>query len=149
MALLSLPNELFCEIMALFPQKGIKNLRLVSKDPKAEAKLRITRIFLSPNRTNIDVFRNIVNSDEYKNSVEEIVWDDVRFKVFRDGPWQYVREEEKLVDGVWGPEPKFFEEFVEEAGISGTIANTKSSRQSLNPGKMSRPCGWVYFLFQP
>jgi len=53
-----------------------------------------------------------MNSEEYKKSVEEIVWDDARFRFFRDGPSAYVPEIELLVDGVWTGEPKFFEEFV-------------------------------------
>jgi hypothetical protein len=85
MKLLDFPNELLGSDFDFLTNKDIKQLRLVSKAVKAKTNLRFTRIFVSPDRTNIDVFRNIVNHDEFKKDVEEIVWDDARLIVHNGG----------------------------------------------------------------
>lgn len=82
MGLTELPNEFVARAAELLPAKDIKYLRLVSKAMKAKTKLNIKRIFLSPNRTSIDVFRSIVDHAEFAQGVREIIWDDARLEYY-------------------------------------------------------------------
>lgn len=43
--------------------------------------LRITRVFLSPNRTNIDIFSDIASS-VFRAQVREIIWDDAKLEFY-------------------------------------------------------------------
>jgi hypothetical protein len=76
MEFLGLNVDVLRIILEYLPQKDLKSLRLANKALKSYAQLTIPRLFLSPNRTNIEVFKNVVNHDDYKFHVQEIVWDD-------------------------------------------------------------------------
>lgn len=51
--------------------------------------LRLTRVFLSANSLNINVFRAVANHEEFRHSVTEIIWDDARLSTQPDleGDW--------------------------------------------------------------
>lgn len=80
MSILNLNVDVLLLIFDHLIQRDIKALRLASKALERHAKLKIRRLFLSPNRTNIEVFNNVVSHPAYKLQVQEIVWDDARLK---------------------------------------------------------------------
>jgi hypothetical protein len=81
--------------------------------------LRITRVFLSPNRTNIDAFRGIAASETFRTQVREIIWDDAKLKFYeREKLSKFdalrLREEFRLGGGDVIPQGKTFQHFVKE-----------------------------------
>jgi hypothetical protein len=74
-----LPNELIHYIWNLLTNGGIKNLRLANRRLKTCFRLRFDRVFISPSKRNIEVFRAIANHPEYRSHVSEIIWDDALF----------------------------------------------------------------------
>lgn len=78
--LLSLPNELLSFVTLDLPNRDIKNLRLTCRSLRARVHLRLDRVFLSANWTNIKVFRAIANHDVFRRQVVEIIWDDARLE---------------------------------------------------------------------
>jgi hypothetical protein len=82
MEFLGLNVDVLRIIFEYLPQKDLKSLRLVNKALKSYAKLAFPRLFLSPNRTNIEVFKDVVNHDAYKHHVQEIIWDDSHLEYY-------------------------------------------------------------------
>jgi hypothetical protein len=80
MTILDLNVDVLLLIFDCLIQRDIKALRLVCKAFESHAKLRFLRLFLSPSRTNIEVFHNVVSHHVFRLQVQEIVWDDARFK---------------------------------------------------------------------
>lgn len=78
MSLPTLPAELIASITDHLPNKDIKRLRLTCRALLLRAILRISRVFLSPNRTNIDVFLAIAQHEHYRERVKEVIWDDAQ-----------------------------------------------------------------------
>lgn len=76
--LLDLPSELIHWICEDLAKADIKRLRLVCNHLAERVDLRIERIYLSPNRANLETFDNIVNHPRWKHLVREIVWDDAQ-----------------------------------------------------------------------
>lgn len=75
---LRLPLELFELIWSGLPNRDIKNLRLTCTHLCRVAQLRLSRLFLSPNPRNVDVFRAVADHDEFRKNIFEIVYDDAR-----------------------------------------------------------------------
>lgn len=63
----------------------IKNLRLTSRRFKDDVKLRIDRVFISPNQADLDFIYAFSREHGFKDMVKEIVWDDARYYA----PWGY------------------------------------------------------------
>ncbi|KAI4672500.1 uncharacterized protein J4E78_001001 [Alternaria triticimaculans] len=71
-----LPSELLEIVCQHISKLDIKRLRLTSKHLAASVYLRIDRVYISPNRANLDYLHQIMAHPTYKNRVLEIVWDD-------------------------------------------------------------------------
>lgn len=88
--LLDLPAELLKIICQHLSGLAIKRLRLTSRDLAEKVELRIDRVYVSPNRANLDCLNNILDHPRYSMQVKEIVWDDAQldqvptFDMFRD-----------------------------------------------------------------
>ncbi|RAK77392.1 uncharacterized protein BO72DRAFT_428617 [Aspergillus fijiensis CBS 313.89] len=76
MPLLSLPPELFHQIISTLSNCDIKSLRLTCRRLCDVARLRLSRVFLSANPLNIRVFRTVAEHPLFRQQVTEIVWDD-------------------------------------------------------------------------
>jgi hypothetical protein len=76
--LLRLPVELLVFISSSLPNRDIKSLRLTCRRLFSCASLRLTRVFLSANPRDIEVFRAIANHETYRRQIVEIIWDDAR-----------------------------------------------------------------------
>ncbi|CAM1505512.1 Fc.00g111490.m01.CDS01 [Cosmosporella sp. VM-42] len=74
--ILHIPAEIATCICAHLPNNGIKNLRLTCSFFLATARLRLERVFLSPNPRNIEVFLAIADHETFRSQVVEIIWDD-------------------------------------------------------------------------
>ncbi|GAM43674.1 hypothetical protein TCE0_060r18676 [Talaromyces pinophilus] len=77
-ALICLPAELVGLIVSFLPNRDIKNLRLTCPTLGQMAQLRLSRVFLSANPLNIEVFRAIADHEEFRHNIVEIIWDDAR-----------------------------------------------------------------------
>ena len=82
MDLTSLPVDVLCLICDCLTQGDLKKVRLVNRALSRLVNLRFTRVFLSPNRTNLNALYGIVASEKFRSQVREIVWDDARLKLF-------------------------------------------------------------------
>lgn len=82
MELTSLPVDVLCLICDCLTQGDLKKVRLINRALSRLVNLRFTRVFLSPNRTNLNAFYGIVASEKFCSQVREIVWDDARLKFF-------------------------------------------------------------------
>jgi hypothetical protein len=76
--ILDLPTELLAIVCEQISGLEIKQLRLASKDLANKVDLRIDRVYISPNRANLEYLQNILNHPRYKGRVREIVWDDAQ-----------------------------------------------------------------------
>ncbi|KAG6979257.1 hypothetical protein FocnCong_v010249 [Fusarium oxysporum f. sp. conglutinans] len=74
------PSELVGAICSLLPNSDIKNLRLTSRYLNDKSRLRLNRLFISPNERNLDVLRAVANHPTFRLGVEEIIWDDATLK---------------------------------------------------------------------
>lgn len=82
--LLRLPAELVGSITAFLPNRDIKHLRLTCRRLCAVARLRLTRVFLSANPLNIEVFRAIADHPTFRTQIVEIIWDDARLEASQE-----------------------------------------------------------------
>lgn len=110
--ILDLPAELLDLVCAHISKPDIKHLRLASKQLANSVYLRIDRVYVSPNRANIDYLYQILSHPRYKYRVHEIVWDDTRLEEystlssFRDAILFDEREftrsiESRLEEAIW------------------------------------------------
>lgn len=76
--LLRFPSEILDVICHFLPNAVLKNLRLTSRAVSHAVRLRLTRVFLSPNPTNISVFLAVVAHPTLRQRVRCIVIDDAR-----------------------------------------------------------------------
>lgn len=76
--LFDLPAEVLEIICQSLSKMDIKRLRLSSRELAEMVELRIDRVFVSPNRANLDCLNNILNHDRHRLRVQEIVWDDAQ-----------------------------------------------------------------------
>ncbi|KAJ5547206.1 hypothetical protein N7494_004791 [Penicillium frequentans] len=79
----NLPVEVILLICADLPNSDIKSLRLTCTRISHIAQLRLTRVFLSADPTNIRVFRAIADHERYRKQIKEIVYDDARLTYWR------------------------------------------------------------------
>lgn len=84
MGLTHLPKELLDEIPPYLTGKDIKSLRLVCK-LFSDLSLCLSRVFISANPIDIEVFRSIADHEAYRRGVKEIIWDEARFGNPRSG----------------------------------------------------------------
>ncbi|CAM1502670.1 Fc.00g074460.m01.CDS01 [Cosmosporella sp. VM-42] len=89
--LVKLPPEILAATLSYLLNRDIKNLRLACKKFFSRARLRINRVFLSPNPRNIEVFRAIADHETWRKGIVEIIWDDA----WLGKPW-------KMDDGYGG-----------------------------------------------
>nr|WVH32662.1 F-box domain protein [Trichoderma asperellum] len=76
--LTELPIELLVDIANRLGNSDIKNLRLACKLLASTSTLRISRVFLSANPLNVEVFRAIADHETFRHGVIEIIYDDAR-----------------------------------------------------------------------
>ncbi|KAJ8119994.1 hypothetical protein O1611_g10480 [Lasiodiplodia mahajangana] len=71
-----IPVELVIKIASYLPNRDIKNLRLTCIFLRNTVTLRLSRVFLSANPRNVEVFRAVADHDLYREAVTELIWDD-------------------------------------------------------------------------
>jgi len=76
--IMDLPAELLEIVCEYMSKLDIKRLRLASKQLADSVYLRIDRVFISPNRANLDYLHTILAHPRYKGRVHEIVYDSTR-----------------------------------------------------------------------
>lgn len=81
MEALSLPVDILCLVFDHLTQRDLNKSRLVNRALHKLVSLRITRVFLSPNRTNIDTFSDIASS-AFRTQVREIIRDDAKLEFY-------------------------------------------------------------------
>ncbi|KAJ5778714.1 hypothetical protein N7520_001960 [Penicillium odoratum] len=74
----NLPVEVILLICADLSNANIKSFRLTCTRISRIAQLRLTRVFLSADPTNIRVFRAIADHEKYREQITEIIYDDAR-----------------------------------------------------------------------
>jgi hypothetical protein len=83
-SILDLPAELLAVICDELSRLDIKRLRLANKHLATNVDLRIISVYVSPNRTNLDCLRKILEHPRYKYQVFELVWDDAQLDEYPD-----------------------------------------------------------------
>ncbi|KAH7117452.1 hypothetical protein EDB81DRAFT_916269 [Dactylonectria macrodidyma] len=73
-----LPPETFEEILCQLPDSDIKSLRATCVHLHQLVPLRLSRVFLSPNPVNVDIFRAVADHEVFRKNIVEIVYDDAR-----------------------------------------------------------------------
>ncbi|KAK5800961.1 hypothetical protein VI817_003173 [Penicillium citrinum] len=76
---LSLPPEIISIIVSFLPNKVVKSLRLTCKSLSETSPFASSRVFLSANSLNIQVFRAVADHPKFRHEIKEIIWDDTRF----------------------------------------------------------------------
>ncbi|KAF9694341.1 hypothetical protein EKO04_007557 [Ascochyta lentis] len=76
--MLDLPAEILGAICQPLTKADIKRLRLTCRELAEKVELRIDRVYISPNRANLDNLNNILNHPRHCLQVQEIVWDDAQ-----------------------------------------------------------------------
>ncbi|KAJ8116434.1 hypothetical protein OPT61_g2135 [Boeremia exigua] len=71
-----LPSEILEIIYQTLSSMDIKRLRLTNRMLAETVELRIDRVFISPNRANLDCLSGVLNHPRYCLRVQEIIWDD-------------------------------------------------------------------------
>lgn len=74
--ILDLPTELLSIISSYLGGLDVKRLRLASKHFASNVDLNLDRVFISPNRTNLECLHQILQHPKYKKRIQEIIWDD-------------------------------------------------------------------------
>lgn len=80
-----LPLELYNLVLSNLSNRERKCLRLVCSSLRDKTPLRITRVFLSANERNVDVFRSIADHDMYRAQITDLIWDDAVLSSHGDG----------------------------------------------------------------
>lgn len=78
----ALPVDVLVLFLDHLPQRDLKKVRLVCRFLHKLVQLRIPRVFLSPNRANIDAFLAICAHSVFRDQVQEIIWDDARLEFY-------------------------------------------------------------------
>jgi hypothetical protein len=81
-SILDLPAELLAIISEHLAKLDIKRLRLANKYLAINMDLRIERVYVSPNRANLNCLQRILDHPRYKHRVREIVWDDAQLEEY-------------------------------------------------------------------
>lgn len=74
-----LPPEVQLVLAGFIPNRDIKSLRLTCKQASKTFLPRFDRVFISPNRRALDIFKAIAEDERFRHQVREIAWDDCRF----------------------------------------------------------------------
>jgi hypothetical protein len=83
-SILDLPAELLAAVCEELSRLDIKRLRLASKYLATNVDLRIDRVYVSPNRANLDSLRKILEHPRYRFQIFELVWDDAQLDEYPD-----------------------------------------------------------------
>jgi hypothetical protein len=83
-SILDLPAELLAVICEDLSHLDIKRLRLTCKYLAAKVDLRIQRVYISPNRANLECLQKILEHPRYRFKVCGIVWDDAQLEEYPD-----------------------------------------------------------------
>jgi hypothetical protein len=83
-SILDLPAELLAVVCDELSRLDIKRLRLSNKYLATNVDLRIDRVYVSPNRSNLDSLRKILEHPRYRHQVFELVWDDAQLDEYLD-----------------------------------------------------------------
>lgn len=75
---LSLPPEIISIIVSFLPNKDVKSLRITCKSLGETSPFSSSRVFLSANSLNIEVFRAVADHPRFRHDIREIIWDDAR-----------------------------------------------------------------------
>ncbi|KAF2631004.1 hypothetical protein BU25DRAFT_325212, partial [Macroventuria anomochaeta] len=78
--LLDLPAEILEIVCQSLSKLDIMRLRLTSRGLAEMVELRIERVYISPNRANLECLNTILNHPRYHLRVEELVWDDAQLE---------------------------------------------------------------------
>ncbi|CAG8899627.1 unnamed protein product [Penicillium egyptiacum] len=73
------PPEMISLIVSFLPNKDVKSLRLTCKALGEITPFSSSRVFLSANSLNIQVFRAVADHPKFRQEITEIIWDDARF----------------------------------------------------------------------
>lgn len=73
--ILDLPAEIIATVCQSLSNPDIKRLRLTSTELAEKAELRIDRVYIAPNRADLDCLNGILDHPVYRLKVREIVWD--------------------------------------------------------------------------
>ncbi|KAL4731191.1 hypothetical protein ACLX1H_000152 [Fusarium chlamydosporum] len=76
--LLKLPTEIHDNVICYLDKASLKSLRTTCSNLKEIVPFSIDRVFISANSLNIKVFLAIADSEIYRHTVSEIIWDDAR-----------------------------------------------------------------------
>lgn len=116
---ISLPVDIWRLFFDYLTQRDLKKVRLVNRTLHNLVNLRITRVLLSPNRTNMDAFGGIAASEIFRTQVREIIWDGAKLEFYKrqklsefDALW--LREKLRLGARYLIPQEKTFQHFVHE-----------------------------------
>lgn len=82
--ILDLPSELLAIICEDLSSIDIKRLRLASVYLAKHVDLRIDRVYISPNRANLQCLRNVLDHPRYKYHIAELIWDDTQLYEYAD-----------------------------------------------------------------
>jgi hypothetical protein len=80
--ILDLPAELLAIIAQNLSSLDIKRLRLSSRYLGANIDLLFDRVYISPNRANLNCLQQILGNAKYKLRVSELVWDDAQLEEY-------------------------------------------------------------------
>jgi hypothetical protein len=83
-SILDLPSELLAVICEDLSKLDIKRLRLANVYLAKNVDLRIDRIYISPNRANLDCLQKILLHPRYRFHIPELVWDDAQLDEYPD-----------------------------------------------------------------
>jgi hypothetical protein len=83
-SILDLPADLLAIVCDELSRLDIKRLRLANKYLATNVDLRIISVYVSPNRTNLDCLRKILEHPRYRFQVFELVWDDAQLDEYPD-----------------------------------------------------------------
>ncbi|KAH7395273.1 hypothetical protein DE146DRAFT_615461 [Phaeosphaeria sp. MPI-PUGE-AT-0046c] len=83
-SILDLPSELLAIICEDLSGLEIKRLRLASVYLAKNVDLRIDRVYISPNRANLQCLRNILDHPRHKYQIAELIWDDAQLDAYPD-----------------------------------------------------------------
>jgi hypothetical protein len=73
------PIEIISLIVSFLPNKDVKSLRLACKPFGEITPFSSSRVFLSANSLDIQVFRAVADHPKFRREITEIIWDDARF----------------------------------------------------------------------
>jgi hypothetical protein len=83
-SILDLPAELLAVICDELSRLDIKRLRLANRHLAKNVDLHIDRVYISPNRANLQCLRKIMDHPRYRFQVLEAVWDDAQLDEYLD-----------------------------------------------------------------